>query len=133
MAINGNNNNGFTTPGRISWAAVSAVLLAIAQFIAVILWASGEHSSRVALENRFNEFKTSQDNRNREQDITINRVDEVGTRPGQLIAERQLNVLRRMDQLEQRMRASEDFLRGRQSRENFKPEDFRPSPQWPQP
>ena len=94
--------NGIHLPQRISFGAVTLGVALAAQFGAVILWAANEHSERVNLRARFDEYVAVNDKRigtivqeaavhNRGQDEYVKRLDEA-----------MLNMLRRLDRVEER-------------------------------
>lgn len=94
--------NGFHLPRKLPFGAITVVVALAAQFVAVVVWASNEHSERISLRTRFEEYIAVNDRRlgnlvaeslarNREQDEVVKRLDAV-----------MVNLLRRLDLVEER-------------------------------
>lgn len=97
---------------KFNWGAmVGPALAVLAQLAAVVIWLSSEHSARVELEHRFNNYQSDQANRvtavvrsfdqqlaNQNNDITrheamLNRLDSAGGRQLGIVTEKQLLIL----------------------------------------
>lgn len=94
--------NGIHVPKKIPFGAVTVGIALAAQFAAVVVWAANEHSERVSLRTRFEEYVATNDRRlgnlvaeglarNREQDEYVKRLDAA-----------LVNMLRRLDRVEER-------------------------------
>lgn len=94
--------NGFHVPTKIPFGVITVGIALAAQFVAVVVWASNEHSERINLRTRFDEYIAVTDRRmgnfvseglarNREQDEIIKRLDAA-----------LVNMLRRLDLVEER-------------------------------
>jgi hypothetical protein len=82
---NGDNKIHFQIPG----GALGSLAFLLVQLVGVVIWAANEHSQRVELQHQFEEFKTNMRDRARAIEVTVDRLDNSGTRGLALVQERQ--------------------------------------------
>lgn len=100
-----------------SWQALSTAALVSAQFVALVVWAQNEHSSRVELEHRFNSYTTYVDNSLRDlasadikRDDRIDRLDNFGTRTEIATGQRLNSFEMRFSDISERLRKFDERL-----------------------